>query len=128
VLGQNRYEVIRFASREDGGHLVKIFRFPHNPEKSLTEVSEGTQRYLAERGFGNFVSALTTLGSRAAATLDFDKPAKVGTWSCRNYIFFAGTLTFVLAFGTTRKDAVFGLCDRMARSLETGVNPNHQAA
>ena len=29
------YELIRFASSEDGTHLLIIFRRPHDPEQSL---------------------------------------------------------------------------------------------
>src|SRR5580765_3892059 len=74
-------EVIRFASQEDGTHLLIIFRDPHDPKQPLKEISDAVQQILATHGFANFVAAETTIRSRAALTLDFDRPKDGETWS-----------------------------------------------
>jgi DNA-binding transcriptional MerR regulator len=112
------YEVIRFASQEDGTHLLIIFREPHDPKQTLKEVSNQVQQTLAKHGFGNFVTAETTIGSKAALTLDFDMPTDDGTWSCRHYSVAEGTLRYTLGFGTSNKVGMFELYDRMAKSFE----------
>src|SRR5207249_4878054 len=61
-------EVIRFASQEDGTHLLIIFREPHDPKQPLKAASDRAQPILAKHGFGNFVSAETTIRSRVALT------------------------------------------------------------
>ena len=118
VSSNSPYEVIRFASREDGTHLVIIFRKPHDPKQSLKALSEQVQQLLAGQGFGNFATAETTIGPRAALMLDFDRPQGDGTWSCREYFIVEGTLSYTLGFGTTNKAGMFELYDRMAKSFE----------
>ncbi len=57
-------------------------------------------------------------------TLDFDKPEKGGgTWSCRQYYVVDGTLVYALDFGSTNRDVMFGLYDRMAKSFVFGESP-----
>jgi hypothetical protein len=111
-------EVIRFASNEDGTHLLIIFRLPHDPKKSLKQHADQVQRILTSQGFGNFATAETTIKSRAALMLDFDKPKGEGTWSCREYFLAEGTLAYTLGFGTTNKASMFELYDQMAKSFE----------
>jgi hypothetical protein len=54
-------------------------------------------------------------------TLDFDRSRPDGkTWSVREYFILDGTLSYVLGFGTTDRDAMFGLYDRMAKSFTFG--------
>jgi hypothetical protein len=103
---------------EEGRHLLIIFREPHDPKKSLMDVSNQVQQILANHGFGNFATAETTIGSRAALTLDFDRPKDGGTWSCRHYFLAEGTLGYTLGFGTTNKAGMFELYDRMAKSFQ----------
>src|SRR5205085_569373 len=91
VTTNSPYEVIRFASQEDGTHLLIIFREPHDPKQTLKEVSDRVQQILASHEFGNFVTAETTIRSRAALTLDFDRPKDGKTWSCRHYFVAEGT-------------------------------------
>jgi hypothetical protein len=55
-------EVMRFASKEDGMHLLIIFREIHDPKQTLKEVSTAVRQVLASHGFGNFVPADTTIG------------------------------------------------------------------
>jgi cyanophycinase len=118
VTNIGRNEVMRFASREGGVHLLIVFRWPHDPKDSLKDISDRVQAYLAKEGYGNFATGETTIGSRTALTLDFDKLIKVGPWSCRNYIVTEGTLTYTLGFGTNSKASMFELYDRMAKSFE----------
>jgi len=73
----------------------------------LQEVSDAVQKFLAGHGFGNFIPGKTVVGSRAALTLDFDKPKEGGTWSCRHYFVAEGTLRYTLGFGTTKKAEMF---------------------
>jgi hypothetical protein len=112
------YEVIRFASEEDGSHILIIFREPHDPKQTIQKRANQVQQILVEQGFGNFATAETTIGSRAALTLDFDMPQGDGTWSCRQYIVAEGTLSYILGFGTSNKVGMFELFDQIAKSFE----------
>jgi hypothetical protein len=115
--------VIRFASKEEGTHLVIITRWPRDPKKPVKEACDQAQQKLAGQGFGNFSTTDTTIGTRAALMLDFDRPQDGGTWSCRAYFVAEGTLHYGLAFGTNNKDGMFELYDRMARSFEFRAYP-----
>jgi beta-lactamase regulating signal transducer with metallopeptidase domain len=111
-------EVIRFASSEDGFHLLIVFRNPYAPQQGPRAYSDQIQQFLTKAGFSNFVTGETTIGSKQVLTLDFDRPApNGGTWSCRHYFVINGTLMYVLGFGTNRRDAEFDLFDRMAKSF-----------
>jgi len=118
VSNNSPAEVMRFASKEDGTHLLILFREVHDPKQTLKELSEAAQKILASHGFGNFVPATTTIGSREVLTLDFDRVKDGGTWSCRHYFVADGTLRYTLGFGTTDKGRMFELYDRMAKSFE----------
>ena len=118
VSSNSPLEVIRFASKEEGNHLVIIFRGPRDPKKPLKEACDQAQHILAGKGFGNFSTTETTIGTRAALLLEFDRPQDGGMWSCREYFVAQGTLHYVLGFGTNNKDGMFDLYDRMARSFE----------
>src|ERR1035441_10450824 len=74
VSSNSPYEVIRFASYEEGSHLLIIFRAPQNPKQAMKDVLGEVQQLLAKNEFGNFATAETTIASRAALTLDFDRP------------------------------------------------------
>jgi hypothetical protein len=108
---------------------------PNDPQKSPKDAADQVQQVLARKGFGNFITGETTIKSRAAVTLDFDKPhtdensalllqgdqyvVRPGRlWSCREYILAEGTLRYMLGFGTTNKAGMFELYDRMAKSFE----------
>jgi hypothetical protein len=112
------YEVIRFASHEDGVHLSIIFRNPYDPKKGQQAFIEMIKSYLVKAGFGNFVQAETTIGSRVVPTLDFDKPDdKFGTWSVRHYYVFYGTLAYNVSFSSSNWHAMVGLFDRIAKTF-----------
>jgi hypothetical protein len=123
VLTNSPYEVTRFASHEDGIHVLIIFRQPYDPKKALKGHSEMVQQFLASQGFGNFVTSETTIGSEKALMLDFDKPQGDGTWSCRQYSAVKGTLVFTLGFGTNNRAGMFNLYDRMANTFEIMAEP-----
>jgi len=146
VSSNSPLEVIRFASKEDGTHLVIIFRGPRDPKTPLKEACDHAQQILAKQGFGHFTTTETAIGSRAALLLEFDRPqdwprravawwnrwapfrlrrptaaifsGPKGIWSCREYFLAEGTLQYILGFGTTNKDGMFELYDRMAKSFE----------
>ena len=118
VSSNSPAEVIRFASNENGSHLLIIFRNLRNPKLPPKEKSDKVQQMLADKGFGNFASAGTTIGSKPVPTLDFDKPQGNGTWSCRHYFIAGATLDYTLGFGTTDKAVMFELFDRVAKSFE----------
>jgi hypothetical protein len=118
VSSNSPYEVIRFASYEEGSHLLIIFRAPQDPNKSMKDVLGDVQQLLAKNEFGNFATAEITIASRAALTLDFDRPKGEGTWSCRHYFLVEGTLGYTLGFGTTNKAAMLDLFDLMAKSFQ----------
>jgi serine/threonine protein kinase len=111
-------EVIRFASYEEGSHILIIFRSSHNPGQSQKEHSDQVQQVLAGIGFGNFSTAEAVLRSGAALMLDFDRPRGDGTWSCRHYFLAGGAVRYTLGFGTSNKADMFDLFDRMAKSFE----------
>ncbi len=109
-------ELIRFAP-EGGSHLLIIFRDPHNPHQSLQEVSHRVQQVLAKNKCGNFTSSETSIGSRTAPTLDFDKLQGDAVWSCRYYFVAGETLRYVLGFGTIKKADMWQLFDRVAKTF-----------
>ncbi|HEX3628398.1 MAG TPA: serine/threonine-protein kinase [Verrucomicrobiae bacterium] len=115
--GNSIYELLRFGSSDNGRHLLILFRSPHNPAKSLEETSDDVQKILTKAGFGNFVSADTTIGDRPVRTLDFDRPEGNHIWSCREYFIVDGMLAYVLGFGTTDKAGKFETFDRIAKSF-----------
>lgn len=123
VSSNSPYEVIRFLSHEDGTNTLIIFRIPYDPAVSLRKFVEGPRKILADAGFENFVFGEATIGSRPVVTLDFDKPKDGGTWSCREYYIADGTLVYSLGFGTSNKDAMFDLFNRMAKSFEITAEP-----
>ena len=84
----------------------------------MKEVLDQVQQLLTKNDFGNFATAETTIASRPALTLDFDRPKGDGTWSCRHYFLVEGTLGYTLGFGTTNKAGMFELYDRMAKSFQ----------
>ena len=118
VSSNSPAEVIRFASKEEGNHLVIIFRGPRDPKKPLKEACDQAQQILAGHGFGNCSTTETTIGTRAGLILEFDRPQDGGTWGCREYFVAEDTLQYTLGFGTSNKDGMFELYDRMARSFE----------
>ena len=118
VSSNSPAEVIRFASKEEGNHLVIIFRWARDPKKPLKEACDQAQQLLAGKGFGNFATIETTIGTRPALLLEFDRPQDGGIWSCREYFLAEDTLQYTLGFGTNNKDGMFELYDRMAKSFE----------
>src|SRR5215471_13974278 len=72
MVANSPWEVIRFASREEGTHLVIVFRMPHSPKQPLEQRLDEMQQELARQGFGNFASSETTMGPRPAMMLEFD--------------------------------------------------------
>jgi hypothetical protein len=113
-------EVIRFGSQQGGSHILIVFRNPRYFNQTLEEICDQTQNILANGGFGNFVTAETTIGSNDVITLDFDKPMENGgIWSCRHYFILDGNFTYVLGFGTSNKDGMIDLYDRVAKTFRT---------
>jgi len=113
-------EVIRFASHENGIHLLIVFRAPYDPKEDPKSFSDRIQQVLAKNGFANFVTAETTIDGKRVLTLDFSRTMKDGsgrTWYCRHYFVIDDTLIYTLGFGTSDRDAMFDLYDRMAKSF-----------
>lgn len=118
VQANSPFEVVRFISYENGVHSMIVFRNPNDPTVSPRLTVEKVQEGLAKIGFADFVTGETKIGSRSVLTLDFDRKQPNGkTWSVREYFVMDGTLGYVLGFGTTDRDAMFGLYDRMAKSF-----------
>jgi beta-lactamase regulating signal transducer with metallopeptidase domain len=112
------FEVIRFASQENGNHLLIVFRNPYDPKVSPNALLDQVQQVLTKGGFSNFVTAETTIGSKRVLTLDFDRPTpNGGTWSCRQFFVIDGTLVYVLGFGTNNRKAMFDLFDRISTTF-----------
>jgi hypothetical protein len=122
VSGNSPNEVIRFLSNEDGVHNLIVFRLPYT-QQSLASLATAAEKALTRLNFGNFVLGEITIGSRKVVTLDFDRPAsnEMATngrrWSCRSYYITDGTLLYILGFGTTNREAMFPLYDKMARTF-----------
>jgi len=115
------WEVIRFASHEDGFHTLIVFREPYDPKQSPEEHSKLIEDVLGKQGFSNFVSGKAKIGSTAMVTLDFDKAKESSLWSCRHYFMIDGsTLAYVLGFGTTKWADMNDLFGRMAQSFTVG--------
>lgn len=111
-------EVMRFASQEEGYHLLIVFRSPYDPKQDPKSTSDAIQKVLADGGFSHFVSGETRIGSTRVLTLDFDRTAPNGdVWSCRQYFVIDGTVMYTLGFGTNKRDAMFDTYDRMAKSF-----------
>jgi hypothetical protein len=128
VSANSPYEVIRFASYEDGKHMLIIFRMPHDPKKSLKDVSDQVQQVLIKGGYGNFSNAETRIGSRAVITLDFDKLQGDVKFNCRHYFLAEGTLGYTLGFGTSNRAGMFETFDHMAKTFEIlGESPPPQS-
>lgn len=63
------------------------------------------------------------IGGKRVVTLDFDRSTPDGgVWSCRHYFIADGTLLYVLGFGTTRRDAMLDLFDRVAKTFVPGMS------
>jgi hypothetical protein len=111
-------EVIRIGSHENGNHNLIVFRQAVDPSKTAKILTDESQKFLAKGGFSNFVSGETINGSRKVMTLDFERSApKGGMWYCRHYIVVEDSIAYVLGFGTTNREAMFELYDRMAKSF-----------
>jgi hypothetical protein len=119
VLSNSPYEAIRFASREEGAfHLVIVFREPRDPKQTPAEWLTPVQRRLEQAGFGNFETGEAPTGGRVVMTLDFDKPLDDRTWSVRHHFVEAGTLGYIIGFGSNAPEKVAGIRDRMVQSFE----------
>jgi hypothetical protein len=129
------YEVVRFASREGGMHVLIIFREPNDPKGPSIQRLERVQKLLTSKGFSNFARAETTIQSKSVLTLDFERAQSEENlplilegdryvqrpdllWSCRHYFLAAETLAYTLGFGTTNRAAMFDLFDRVAKTFE----------
>jgi hypothetical protein len=117
VSSNSPFEIMRFASHENGTHLLIVFRNPNNPNAPLKASVDGTQKVLTKGGFSNFVQSETKIGSKVVMTLDFDKDMDGHPWHCRHYFIADGTLLYVLGFGTTDREAMFPVYDRMAQTF-----------
>jgi hypothetical protein len=120
VSSNSPFEVVRFQSIENGVHdLLIVFRSPRDLSQSPTEWLQEMQKVLGKGGFGNFVVGKTKIGSRAVLTLDFDKAGPDWKlWSCRHHMISNGTLGYVLGFGTSQREQLADLQDRIAKSLQ----------
>jgi hypothetical protein len=118
-----KYEITRFASNEDGYHVLIIFRHPVDPRKGQKAHLDRIQQQLAASGHFNFAISETVVGSRPASLMTFDKQVEVGFWSVREYFIFDETLAHVLGFGTTDRDRMFPLYDRIVNSFTLLEDP-----
>jgi hypothetical protein len=121
VSSNSPNEVVRFFSPENGHHGLIIFRnfFGADNAPTLKEFLDHRQRELAKGGFSNFVPGEATVGSRQVATLDFESPpgADHSITYCRHYLFIDGRIGYVLAFGTSKREQMLSVFDRMAKSF-----------
>jgi hypothetical protein len=96
-----------------------VFRNPADPQRTPEQILARTQEVLAKGGFSNFVPGETTIGSRRVFTLDFERPTpdNQGMLYCRHYFVMGGSLMYVLGFGSSNRDAMFSLYERMAKTF-----------
>jgi hypothetical protein len=118
VPANSPYEISRFASNEDGAHLIIVFRLPGDPMGKLSAVAGRVQSTLAKAGFGNFITGKSTFGKRSLVTLDFDRVQNGCLWSSREYFISHETLTYVVGCGTTKRSTMIDLYDRIAGTFE----------
>lgn len=118
VLSNSPAEVIRIGLKENGNHNLIVFRQAVGPSKTAKVLTDESQKFLARSGFSKFVSGETIVGSRKVMTLDFERSAPDGDmWYCRHYIVVEDSIAYVLGFGTSNREAMFDLYDRMAKSF-----------
>lgn len=97
-------------------HMIVEALFWFHP-LAPSEFAASIQDILAKAGFADFVVGETTLGSQKVATLNFDKTSPAGkTWYVRYYFIIINnnTLVYTLGFGTTNREAMFPLYEKMA--------------
>ncbi|MBV9878567.1 MAG: hypothetical protein JO025_27800 [Verrucomicrobia bacterium] len=118
VPSNSTWEVIRFASKEEGNfHIAIIFRAPRDPKQTPGESLAYIQQRLEPTGFGNFKIGEGPAAGKRVATLDFDKPKDGRTWYCRYYAVEAGTLEYRIGFGSDAPEKIVDIRDRMAKSF-----------
>ena len=119
--GVGKNEVAHFISVENGKHQVLVSRHMMRPKQTPKMVVDENQQNLTQKGYTNFVSGETMIGSNRALTLDFETHAPEApdgkTWYCRHYYVIKGNIGYLLAFGTSDRDAMFDVYDRMAKSF-----------
>ncbi len=119
VPNNSPYEAVRFASKEEGDfHIVIVFRQPRDPKETPAQWLADVQQRLEQAGFGNFKNGEPVIEGRILPTLDFDKPRDGRTWSCREYFVAAGTLLYIIGFGSNAPEKISGIRDRMIQSFE----------
>lgn len=132
VSANSPYEVIRFASHEDGTHVLIIFRTPWSPRNGSQAYTERWQNDLAQAGFGKFVISETAIGSRQVLVLDCNRPMNGAnwnmaldgeTWTVREYFVFDGTLVYALGFGTNRGHEKIDVYEQISGSFEIWEDP-----
>jgi hypothetical protein len=116
-LSNSPNEIIRMGSQENGKHNLIVFRQSVSPSKDAKRLTDESQRFLAKHGFSNFVSKETVIGAHKVMTLDFERNIEGGVWHCRHYIIVDEAKAYVLGFGTTNREAMSELYDRMAKSF-----------
>jgi bla regulator protein blaR1 len=94
-------EVIRFASHEDGRHVLIVFRNPYDSKEDPSSYRDRIQEILAKDGFSDFVHSDIKIGTQVFKVLDADKILNGHSWSIRQFYIVDGTLVHVLGFGTT---------------------------
>jgi hypothetical protein len=111
-------ELARFISTENGRHLVLVSRHLLRPSETPTKILEQNRDSLAKKGYLNFVPGETRIGQHRVLTLDFETTAPDGQlWYTRHYYVIKGQIGYQLAFGTSNREAMFDLYDRMAKSF-----------
>jgi Glyoxalase superfamily protein len=118
VSSNSAYEVIRLASAEEGDfHLVIVFRLPRDPKQTMTAWLASIQEQLELKDFGNFKIGEARTADIIFTTLDFDKPKDGRIWSCRHHLVEAGTLKYIIGFGSNAPEKIVGIRDRMVQSF-----------
>jgi len=120
VSTNSPYETARFISREDGLNVLIVFRIPHIPKNTPEEISRGAQVHLEKAGFSNFQIGAAMMGRRSVLTMDFDGTLNEKPWLCRHYFWIDGSpVRYTLGFGSTDRDAVSTIMDRVALSFSS---------
>jgi beta-lactamase regulating signal transducer with metallopeptidase domain len=119
-------QVMSFGTSDTTDRLLTVSRHTFDPSKeNFQTILDSAQQDMANNGFVHFVpSASTTIGSRRAISLDFERAPRSGegVWYCRNYYIIGTHGAYMLQFGArnitaAQRDAVFKVYERMARSF-----------
>lgn len=95
-----------------------MFRGPHRPGWTATDVAESARNSLESLGFGEFQLADAEIAGRPGARLDCTRHDAGRIWAVREYFVISGTARFALGCGSSVPDEDDALFAAMADRFE----------